>query len=56
MAFWVIGAPRTEKKCLREQAGEAAGIEIHTPLPGQNAVPHTEVADLLGAFWARAYT
>ena len=57
MAVWVVGAPRIDKiEAPREQAGGSGGVEIETPLPGQDAVPQAEAADRLAAFWDRMYT
>ena len=57
MAVWVVGAPRIDKiEAPREQAGKSGGVEIETPLPGQDAVPQAEAADRLAAFWDRTYT
>ena len=57
MGLWMVGAPRIDKiEVPREQAGESDGVEIETPLPGQDAVPQAEAADRLAAFWDRAYT
>ena len=57
MAVWVVGAPRIDKiEAPRAQAGKSGGVEIETPLPGQDAVPQAEAADRLAAFWDRTYT
>ena len=54
MAVWVVGAPRIDKiEAPREQEGKSGGVEIETPLPGQDAVPQAEAADRLAAFWDR---
>ena len=57
MAVWVVGAPRIVKiEAARERGGGSGGVEIETPLPGQDAVPQAEAENRLAAFWDRAYT